>query len=212
MSGPLPARIDPHRAVAAGEQYCGDLPLSALPRLADMIEPDQQPGRGQAVYQMRFGKEASGRPVVQGSVQTQLRLRCQRCGEPFDLPVAVGFTLALVTGLDEAAALPDEYDPLLVPAARAGDMIAPRDLIEDELILAIPVVPRHPESECPALNGRGQPVSGQVMALDGSLSLSSLDAGERGGEDTAAEGQAATADGNVRPNPFAILAQLRRGG
>jgi uncharacterized protein len=60
------------------------------------------------------------------------------------LPVQVSFCLSPVSGPVEAESLPDEYDPLMLEDA----LLHPIDLIEDELILAIPPAPRHPEVEC----------------------------------------------------------------
>jgi uncharacterized protein len=151
MSKSLPELLDPRKAAAQSESYRGDLPLAGLSRLQSLVktgqlDPDQGPGGGQAAYRLHFHRDASGRDVVEGSVRSQLRLRCQRCTEGFDLAVDADFKLALVAGLDEAEALPEQYDPLLIETP----VIRPRDLIEDELILAVPAVPRHPEAACRA--------------------------------------------------------------
>ncbi len=54
--------------------------------------------------------------------------------------------MAVVKGLDEAARLPDAYDPLLPEEAT----LDPAALVEDELLLAVPPVPRHVEGTCEA--------------------------------------------------------------
>lgn len=144
MSKPLPELLDPRRAVAAGEVYRGDLPLAGLDRLADLVDGDQ--GGAQVAYSVSCSRDESGHEVIAGTVRAQLRLRCQRCNKPYDLPVDASFRLALVDGIDEADALPDEYEPLLLE----DRLIRPRELIEDELILAVPAVPRHPQGQCRA--------------------------------------------------------------
>jgi uncharacterized protein len=55
--------------------------------------------------------------------------------------------LAFVTGIDEGDRLPDRYDPLLV----TNHLIRPRDLIEDELLLGLPQIPRHETGTCSML-------------------------------------------------------------
>lgn len=62
--------------------------------------------------------------------------------------------LALVRGMDEARRLPERYDPLLV----SESLIRPRDLIEDELLLALPQIPMHDPGVCTVAS---QPPSGQ---------------------------------------------------
>jgi uncharacterized protein len=78
-------------------------------------------------------------------VAAKVRLVCQRCLEKMDWPLEVKFSLALVHDDDEAAALPAEYEPLLWPDG-SGSLAA---LVEDELLLALPAVPRHVDpQEC----------------------------------------------------------------
>ncbi|TVQ85375.1 MAG: hypothetical protein EA400_15945 [Chromatiaceae bacterium] len=178
MSKSLPELLDPRRAIVSGDNYRGNLPLAGFTRLADLIEPDLS--TGQVAYHLTFGRDEEGREQVSGTVRTVLHLRCQRCGQPYALEVDVVLGLAIVTGLDAARSLPDAYDPLLLETP----LIRPRELIEDELILAIPAVPRHPEGDC-----QPPPVPGQS-------------ASEAGPDHAARRGQ-------QRPNPFAALAALR---
>jgi len=149
MSKSMPELLDPRVAAAHGDRYRGDLPLATLPRLSSLVETgqladDQGPGGGQAAYRLAFFRDEQGRGLVEGSVRAQLRLRCQRCTEGYDLSVDACFKLAVVAGLDEAEALPDAYEPLLLEEP----LIRPRDLVEDELILAVPAVPRHADGDC----------------------------------------------------------------
>lgn len=148
MSASLPERLDPRRACVAANSYRGETPLSALPRLAGMLDPAPGDDDPRASWELRFGRDGSGRAVVRGTVQALLPLRCQRCGEPFSLPVSAELALAVVARLVEVESLPPEYDPLVVPTDGPEQFIAPRDLIEDELILAVPDVPRHGDGEC----------------------------------------------------------------
>jgi uncharacterized protein len=173
MSDALPELLDPRRAVASGAKFEGSLPLAKLRRLSDVLENDA----GEAHYRLRFGRDEHGRGTVTGEIEAKLALRCQRCVGTFWLDVHAKPVLALVEGPDEAADLPEEYDPLLLE-----DRLVRSDaLIEDELLLAVPPIPRHPEGTCappPTPDDGGEP---QQQHEEGS-----------------------------RPNPFAQLTALKR--
>ena len=152
MSVCLPDLIDPRRAAAQEAVFEGELSLARLPRLnALLVDGERLPGLGgqaseseQARYRLTFGHDEDGRAVVVGNIRAELPLRCQRCNEGYRLPVDAPVRLALVEGVDEANALPDHYDPLLLD----NRLMRPADLVEDELILAVPAIPRHPDSDC----------------------------------------------------------------
>jgi len=65
--------------------------------------------------------------------------------------VAEKVELAVVSGIEEAERLPDHYEPLLVEES----LIRPRDLIEDELLLGLPQIPRHASGKCGLQVDRG---------------------------------------------------------
>jgi uncharacterized protein len=191
MSEALPELLDPRRAVATGAEFAGVLPLRKLPRLREMLlNPD-----GFASYQLRFGRDRQGRDVVWGHVVATLALCCQRCSEALSLDVDSDISLALTEGLDEAAKLPDDYEPLLLP----GRLIRASELIEDELILAVPPIARHAEGQCrtpPAMSVEPDRTADQ--ALTHGLPT----------ERSKAEKLDETVD-RKRPNPFAGLAVLK---
>ncbi len=97
-------------------------------------------------YRLLFTMEGRA-PVVHLALATTLRLRCQRCLEPFGWPVDTDVRLKWVGGPLEAERLDPGFEPLLLPE---GGLVNPRDLIEDELLLAVPQVPRHPFGTCRA--------------------------------------------------------------
>ena len=98
---------------------------------------------------------------------------------PVDAPIA----LALLSTETGAARLEADLDPLVVEE----DALRPRDLIEDELLLAIPVAPRHPDGECAAPIGRWA------------------------GEGAAEAEPVAAPEPAARRSPFAALAELKSG-
>lgn len=180
MSERLPQLLDPRRAVALGSHFEGEARLSEFARLSPLLEEC----RGSAIYRLGFGVDVQGLPVMTGSVSTTLTLCCQRCNGRLLLPVDSRWTLALVDGIDEMANLPEAYDPLLVD----NPLMRPLDLVEDELILALPPIPRHAEGSCGV--SRPECLSGYPTPW--------------------VNGGVAAAEEKTRPSPFAELGALKR--
>ncbi len=136
MSRSLPDRIDALRLAETGRTLRGRLPLAALTRLAPTLHTDE----GTVAIEISGGKE--GRVCsLRGRIATTLTLVCQRCLEPMSVPIDVSFQLGLVTSAAQAERLPAELEPLLVMES------TPRlaEIIETELMLALPIVALHSE-------------------------------------------------------------------
>ena len=151
MSSRLPKQIDPWRVSEQGLSYTGVVELIDFPRLAPLLIRPQ----GQVSYAFRFSRDGLGRPLVAGHAQATLWQTCQRCSQPVAVPVDSDFQLVVVEGLDEAAALSEEFDPLLADDAEI-DLL---DLLEDELLLSLPVVARH--EACHAWKFDDEPVAAE---------------------------------------------------
>lgn len=78
------------------------------------------------------------------SVHASFPMECQRCLTPVDVPLDVERSFRFVADEATAEALDEECDEDLLALSREFDL---RELIEDELLMALPVVPRH--EECP---------------------------------------------------------------
>jgi uncharacterized protein len=128
--------------VTARRSFEGTLPIAALTRLRGMLAGDV----GVVEYELDFGRDSLGISYVDVRVRASLIVTCQRSLEPFALPVTVDTRLGLIKLERDEAALPPEYEPLLV--AEDG-RLSPADVIEDELLLALPLVPVNPESSLP---------------------------------------------------------------
>ena len=140
MSAGLPETLDAWRALAAQRSFEGTIPLSSMPRLRDALEQPE----GECRYALEFDRGMLDVPYVEVRAQAELPLICQRSLQRFLLPVRIVQRLALVTRDEQEAELPEEYE-MLKPDA--DGTIHPLELIEDELILAIPVVPMDPRSD-----------------------------------------------------------------
>ncbi len=126
--------------VAARRSFEGRLPLSSMTRLQGLLNDTD----GEARYTIEFDQDALRVPYVELRIEAQLPLVCQRSLQRFLLPVSLVQRLGLVRDEADEAALPPDYEALLVPE---DGMLHPADLVEDELVLAVPVVPVNPESD-----------------------------------------------------------------
>ena len=131
--------------VAARRGVEGRLPLSTLARLRDSLVDSE----GEVVFALDFGQDALRVPYVELRIDAELPLQCQRTLQRFLFPVRIVQRLGLLRSgsgseeLDEAG-LPEGYEPLLMPE---DGMLHTAELVEDELILAVPVVPLMPGTE-----------------------------------------------------------------
>jgi len=136
MSAALPDRVDVARQVQARRIYEGTLPLASMSRLRGALASNE----GGARYHVEFGKDELGVSYLGLRVEAELPLVCQRSLEVFALPVSIDERLGFIADERDEAALTPGYEPLLVENG-VVDLAA---VIEDELILAVPVVPTKP--------------------------------------------------------------------
>lgn len=136
----VPEVLDAWRMVTARRGVEGRLPLSELSRLRGSLVD----GEGDVRFSLDFDRDALQVPYVELRIDAELPLECQRSMERFLLPVQIVQRLGLIRDEAEEAALPPGYEPLLVPD---DGQLRTIDLVEDELILAVPVVPVKPGSE-----------------------------------------------------------------
>jgi uncharacterized protein len=129
--------IDGFEFATAGATQEGTLPLGSFARLQDVLASDA----GDVRYSLRGVRDARGRPSLELRVRAKLELRCQRCLAPLVHEVDETALLVLAGSQAEIDADPLTVDaPDRVIAAKEMDL---RELIEDELILALPYAPRH---------------------------------------------------------------------
>ena len=140
MSASLPPVLDAWRMVAAKRRFEGRLPLSGMTRLRDGLVDAE----GDCRFEMEFGRDGVlDLPYVELRIEAELPLQCQRTLERFLYPVSLFQRLGLITDEAQESALPEGMEPILLDA---GGELHPAEMVEDELILAIPVVPIDPRS------------------------------------------------------------------
>ncbi len=138
----LPIHIDPVRLAQRSQRLGGQYALGEMQRLATALVHTE----GNVRVALAFGIDEAGTRYLEGEVETEVTLVCQRCLQPMRYPIHARMVLGVVGSADEGENLSEEYEPLVCES----ESLFLRDVIEDELILALPIVARHAEVECPA--------------------------------------------------------------
>jgi uncharacterized protein len=126
-----------------GRRLAGRMPVRGLPRLTDQLADDG----GDIEWELRGTQDKEGKSFLELSVSGRLKLRCQRCLEGVDEVLAVRGRLLLV---EPGQAWPDEelaedgFD-----AVEAGKEMALAPMVEEEVLLALPLAPMHDACEPP---------------------------------------------------------------
>lgn len=112
-----------------GARVVRSLEANRLQRLAEIAS-----GHDELRVELRFDVDGQGRPWVRAATDVTVRAACQRCLETFDHRMQAAFELCILNDADEASALAAEADVLVADS----EAITVADVVEDELILALP--------------------------------------------------------------------------
>ena len=144
-------RIDASLCAYAGTTIERRYSLSDLPRL-------QEAGACEgSVVDVVFGfSQFEGRVAIDGTLDGHVALKCQRCLKPVNVPLHDTFKIIVVRDEAELDQEPGGYEAVLGDPARL-DLLT---LVEDQVLLALPLVPRHDVEQCPGeLAGQVQPAA-----------------------------------------------------
>lgn len=171
-----PGKLNVEAFAREGGSASGAWALADLDRLAASAMAGDSPAQVQWQASGEHRPVRSGTPQVWLHVEahTTLMLQCQRCLGPVAMPVSAKRSFLFVHGENTAAELDADSEDDVLALTRSLDL---RSLVEDELLLALPLVPRH--ETCP-----------QPLWKD----------------------EEADAPESDKPNPFAKLAALKKGG
>lgn len=137
--GPLPKCFDARKACVKELELSGTVKASTLPRLASVASCEDTT----ISASLRFLRDEQRRFVVAVKVAGQVGVRCERCLDAMPLEVNANSTLMLCSSDEQAQQCPSQYEPLVY----TGDELDLYDVIEEELLLALPVAPMH-ETMC----------------------------------------------------------------
>jgi DUF177 domain-containing protein len=137
-----PQRFDAMRLARERGTIAGSVDAEQLPRVADQLA-----GRGRVDWRIDGTSDASGRPALRIGLTGSVTLECQRCLADFASPIDVTTDVLLARDEAQLAALDAESS---LEVVLANGPLDPLGLVEDELVLALPFAPRHPEGACEA--------------------------------------------------------------
>lgn len=125
------------------QSLSGMVAVAELSRLVDALYSDQ----GALEYTLSGGVNQLGKPVLHCRVKGKLQLQCQRCLEGMEYVLDIRSELMLAQ--DEAALLQlDEQDEEATDAILADTKLNVLSLVEDEVLLDLPLAPRHSTGAC----------------------------------------------------------------
>jgi len=147
MTARLPVFIDPLMYARKGLRIEGVLRVVDFERLSDRLaSPD-----GEIAVKLTFDIK-DGQAAIEGHIDGQLKLTCERCMETMTLDVDSDIRLGLVQSEQEIDGLLSGFEPLMT----SDEPMRVLDLIEDEILLLLPMVPSHAQGECAYIEGVAQ--------------------------------------------------------
>jgi len=148
-----PRRLDVAAFAGASGELAGAWPQEGFARLASAALPGERqaaPVRWRVVGERAALAGAGVQPALRIVADTVVTLECQRCLQPMPTPVHIERRLFFVEGEDAAAALDAESEEDVLALSPSLDLHA---LVEDELLLSLPIVPRHDVCAAPLVFG-----------------------------------------------------------
>lgn len=135
------SEIDSLRFAQTAGHLSGESPVAALTRLHDVLS-----NLDGVLHWQLDGDTTAGRPVLRLRVSGQLSMVCQRCLGPYVHALQIESVLPIARDEEELARWESE-DPLL-DGLVADVHLNVQDLLEDEILLSLPMVPRHADGTC----------------------------------------------------------------
>ncbi len=135
----LPRHLDPRKFAQQSLNIDGLVDIRTLERLLPLLANQE----GEISAQLQFGVDEQGIRYVTGKLNATVNVVCQRCLDAMTQSLMLPISLGIVWDDDQAANLPKTWDPWILDEGQADIY----QMIEDELILGLPIVAYH-ETEC----------------------------------------------------------------
>ena len=137
----LPLTVDPVKDAQRRLDYVGYYSHDKLTRLTESVSQVLS----DAQVTLSFSIDPQKLVVMKGQASIDVELICQRCDKPFKHAINSEFCYSPVANLDQADVLPEIYEPIEFNEFGEIDLIG---VIEDELMLELPLVPMHEPEHC----------------------------------------------------------------
>ena len=118
----------------------GRIAFADIPRVAELLASSN----GSVEAELKFGRDEQNIRIVQGRLTCDAELVCQRCLGNVITHLETTFVLAGVFSDEQARHLPKDYEPLLL----VNGEVCVADMIEEELLLSLPMFAYHSNPDC----------------------------------------------------------------
>ncbi len=139
----LPVEVDPFKLVEQGRLFEGRIPQQDFSRLQDLLFSTDEDNNKLIEVNLEFTRTDTRLPVVKGHIKAELQMVCNRCLDATDLTIDSKIEVVLVSNDEQAERLQEGFDIWLVE----DQTLFLRDFIEDEILLAMPIVISHEDCE-----------------------------------------------------------------
>ncbi len=133
--GNLPKIVDPRKLAEREVRITGQASVKEMPRVGSYLCEDSDV----IDVNLLFSLDERRIRIITGDAKGRVHMTCQRCLEAVQVDVQAEFNLAIAFNEEKAKQLPRYYDPLIVE----DEEIELLHVIEEELILSLPLVPYH---------------------------------------------------------------------
>lgn len=133
----LPRHVNPRKLAFHGAVLEGSVPSDNLSRLLGLSEKVEN-----LIARLAFKVDEQGRQIVSGTISVAIELQCQRCLKSVTHHLNSAFDVAVIREEADAEQLSTKLDPWIVAVEDEGDLY---HLIEEEILLSVPLVPMHAE-------------------------------------------------------------------
>ena len=159
MSREYPDWISPNRAAEGKRVFSGTIPLRRMKRLSALLADSQ----GEASFVAAFSTDLEQRTVIDLQVEAALPLICQASLTVYDEQVNRSSELIVIDNESEQFELPENYEPVVTENGR----LAIASLVEDELLLGLPQIPRKPGLQVVEYSTGGQALESEALPDEG---------------------------------------------
>lgn len=164
LTEPLPTTLDVRKAAVRGLTVSGCLAVSKLDRLRPILASDD----ACIEAHFAFSRDQENRAIIELSLSAKLEVTCQRCLQSMPIELSGENQLAIIGDDEQAQQLPAQLEPLVV----SGEFCDLWTVVEDELILSLPIVSYHETRECKQLlEDYSQPAHEQGQAKENPFSV-----------------------------------------
>ena len=135
--------IEPEKIALSGDVLSGKVFLKSMPRLSEYTEIHDE----LAIYKLEFLKCDNGVTQIMGDISTSLITLCQRCLTNFTINIKIPVSIGIIKNKEDIALLKDDLEPFLAE----DNTVSLQQLIEEEILLSLPISPLHSVDVCPVV-------------------------------------------------------------